>query len=462
MPHILIVDNQPDLSPRLINLLEQKGYTTLKASNSKEALALLRKTAIDLIISDYRLPRQTGIELLQKAKILKPGIPFIIIADYSDVRPAVEAVKKGAHNYLTKPIFPDEILHNIQEALSKKTEAPTLATTPTVPDQETSNKPDHIWGTSPKAQQLKKHIQLIAPTQMATIIMGETGTGKEYAARAIHHLSKRKSKPFIAIDCGALPKELAGSELFGHVKGAFTGALTDKPGCFEQANKGTLFLDEIGNLTYENQIKLLRVLQEKEVKRLGATRSTKVNIRIIVATNENLATAVHEGTFREDLYHRLNEFAIHLPPLRERKEDIPQFAQHFLQKASTQLSKEVNGFSTEANTWLQNHPWQGNLRELQNVIKRAALLTPNKAIHTDVLPTQQAAVQNGEQEAAVAVAINSAAPLSLKTVVNAAEKKAILHTLKLTGYNKTKTADWLQVDRKTLYNKLKAYNIITE
>ena len=466
MPNILIADDEADIRLLLKKYLGKKGYDTVLAANGADAVKALREQEIDLMLCDFRLPDNTGVEILEKVKILSPQTPVIIITGYSDVRVAVEAVRKGAYNYVTKPLYPDEILFDIEAALSaakKKQEAPATTTSPSsatptrVKPTISSSQKKHIWGESPQSALVQKHIGLIAPTDMSVIVQGETGTGKEFAARAIHDQSLRAKEPFVAIDCGALPRELAGSELFGHVKGAFTGAVQDKPGCFEQADGGTLFLDEIGNLTYENQVKLLRVLQEREVKRLGATKSKKVDVRVIVATNENLKEAIQSGDFREDLYHRLNEFSVELRPLRERQEDIMVYVRHFMEEANQQLNKAVDAVEPEAERLLTQYYWHGNLRELRNVVKRAILLSPDHTLLTHALPQELALGGDGDGSLMVP---NGVQPKTLKEVVAQAERMAILNTLQQTNNNRSKAAEVLEVDRKTLYNKMRSFGLL--
>ena len=433
------------------------------AHSSKDALPLLKQNFYEVILCDYRLPKITGTEMLEKIKEIHPSTAVIIITGYSDVRTAVSILKKGAFDYVTKPLFPDEILMTINRAIKQKENAPTASqvtsqiNTLEKAKKKVFNRKVFVKGKSKQAETVQKHVDLIAPTDMSVIILGETGTGKEFVANAIHQKSKRAGHPFVAIDCGALPKDLAGSELFGHLKGSFTGALTDKKGSFEIANGGTLFLDEIGNLSYDNQIKLLRVLQERKIKPIGGNKDIEIDVRIITATNEDLKVAARKSNFREDLYHRLNEFKIELAPLRERRTDIMLFAEHFLALANEELDKEVGEFTPEAKHILREYYWHGNLRELGNVVKRAVLLAQGDQVTTECLPQEiinpEYIIVTDEQEA------EGKDLTDLKEVAEQAERKAILQVLEKTGYNKTKTAKVLNIDRKTLYNKLKAFGI---
>jgi two-component system, NtrC family, response regulator HydG len=411
-------------------------------------------------LCDYRLPDFTGVEMLRKIKLLQPAVAVIIITGYSDVRTAVETFRYGANDYVTKPLYPDELLLTIKETIAKnekRNSVETEVTSPEVRKNKVNSAPlDFIVGKSVQSQTVQRYIELIAPSDMSVIINGETGTGKEFVAQSIHRYSKRASYPFVAIDCGALPKELAGSELFGHIKGAFTGAVSDKQGSFEVANGGTIFLDEIGNLTYENQIKLLRVIQERRIKRIGATKDIPIDVRIIAATNEDLTKSVKEGRFREDLYHRLNEFKIQLSPLRERKDDILIFANYFLEKANQALHKNVKAFSQEVLTQITNYFWYGNLRELNNVIRRAVLLTVGDEVQSDSLP--QEIIQAHSSLILPADMVDDSIGL-LKSIAGSAERQAIIDVLEKVNYNKSKAAELLKIDRKTLYNKLKLYNI---
>ena len=449
MNKILIIDDDQDIRLLLDRFLSKNGFVTETAYNGESAIELLKQNAFDLVLCDFKLPDITGLELIQKTKILNPKASIIIITGYSDVKVAVKTIKLGAYDYVTKPLYPDEILLTIKQALAAKDQ----------PDKpkKVIRKKSFIIGESPQSKQVMQHINLIAPTDMSVIIQGETGTGKEFVANEIHNHSKRKDKPFVAIDCGALPKDLAGSELFGHVKGAFTGALNEKTGSFESANGGTLFLDEIGNLSYENQVKLLRVIQERRIKKIGGTKDIPIDVRLIVATNENLSDAVKRGDFREDLYHRFNEFRIELSPLRERKSDIKVFAQHFLEVSNNELEKEVGSFDADVILKMRNYFWHGNLRELYNVVKRAVLLCQSDQITLDCLPEEIKApvFLDGPKNDI----LHNEEPANLKSVSKIAERDAIISVLEKTGYNKTKAADVLNIDRKTLYNKMKSYNI---
>jgi two-component system response regulator HydG len=463
MSSILVVDDDKDICLVLTKFLTKNNYLVSVANTGEEGLRSLRSNDYDLILCDYKLPDLTGVELLQKIKILNSQVAVIMITGYSDVKTAVETFRCGASDYITKPLYPDELLLTIKETISKNQLKLSAAATgiPTIENGIKKNhsgatlSTDYIIGKSEQSQAVQHYIELIAPSDMSVIISGETGTGKEFVAQSIHKFSNRAGHAFMAIDCGALPKELAGSELFGHVKGSFTGAITDKQGSFEIADGGTIFLDEIGNLSYENQIKLLRVIQERKIKRIGATKDISINVRIIAATNENLSKAVKEGRLREDLYHRLNEFKIQLAPLRDRKEDIAFYSEFFLNKANQALNKNIKAFSPEVKKFLYNYYWHGNLRELNNVVRRAVLLTDDEVIQPESLPNEivQTGGNNqsdGELQENVGL---------LKSIAWTAERQAIMDVLEQVNYNKSKASELLSIDRKTLYNKLKLYNI---
>ena len=460
MPRILIIDDDKDICLVLSKFLMKNNYEVDVAHRGDEGLKLLRAHDYTLILCDYRLPDFTGVEMLRKIKLLQPSVAVIIITGYSDVRTAVETFRYGANDYVTKPLYPDELLVTIKETIAKnekRNSSESEESTPEVKRNKSNATPlNFIVGKSVQSQTVQRYIELIAPSDMSVIINGETGTGKEFVAQAIHRHSKRAGYPFVAIDCGALPKELAGSELFGHIKGAFTGAVSDKQGSFEVANGGTIFLDEIGNLSYVNQIKLLRVIQERRFKRIGATIDIPIDVRIIAATNEDLTKSVKEGRFREDLYHRLNEFKIQLSPLRERKEDILIFANYFLDKANQALHKNVKSFSPEVLTQITNYFWYGNLRELNNVVRRAVLLTVGDEVQSDSLP--QEIIQAHSSLILPGDLADDSVGL-LKSIAGSAERQAIIDVLEKVNYNKSKAAELLKIDRKTLYNKLKLYNI---
>jgi len=458
MHRLLIIDDDKDICLVLSKFLSKNGYEADVAHRGEDGLQLLRSNEYHLILCDYRLPDHTGVELLRKIKLLQPSVAVIIITGYSDVRTAVETFRYGASDYVTKPLYPDELLVTIKETIAKNEKRNPSESS--APEKSKPGKamavPDFIVGKSIQSQTVQKYIELIAPAEMSVIIHGETGTGKEFVAQSIHRFSRRADKPFIAIDCGALPKELAGSELFGHVKGAFTGAVNDKPGSFEIADGGTIFLDEIGNLSYENQVKLLRVIQERRIKRIGATKDISIDVRIIAATNEDLAKSVKEGKFREDLFHRLNEFKIQLSPMRERKDDILIFANYFLEKANQSLRKNVKSFSPDVVHQLSNYYWHGNLRELNNVVKRSVLLTVGDVVLSDSLP--QEIIQANTSTALPGALVEDSVGL-LKSIAGSAERQAIIEILEKVNYNKSKAAELLKIDRKTLYNKLKLYSI---
>jgi len=453
MPKILCIDDDTDICFLLKRFLSRHEYITEVAFTGQNGLKKLQEEKFDLVLCDFRLPDKDGFEMIREIKAIRPFIPIIIITGYSDVKIAVKAMKHGASEYVTKPIHPEEILINIKEALRTANEMVSSVTTP---EQKAAASTQHhyVKGESQRSKHIQKLIDLVAPTDMTVVLLGESGTGKEVVAREIHALSQRKNRNFVAVDCGALPQELAGSELFGHKKGAFTGAIADKQGHFELAHGGTLFLDEIGNLSYENQIKLLRVLQERKVRRLGDTKDVEIDIRIIVATHEDLKEAVREGRFREDIYYRLTEFVIELPPLREKKEDLALYADHFLRLANQELGKSITGFTPDAIDKFEQYNWPGNLREMKNVIKRAALFCQSGQIGATELPGEilnphlYPSPKDEEEEIT-----------DLKTVTERAEKKTILATLAKTGNNKSKAAEMLNVDRKTLYNKMNSLGI---
>lgn len=366
MSRILIIDDDPSFCTLLRNFLTKNNYDTKEAYSAKEGIRLVYDESFNIILIDYRLPDMDGLELLKNIKKRYFHLPVIIMTNYANIKTAVKAMQLGAFEYVTKPINPDEILLSIRNAMSEsKDDAPLKS--PTSSAKHSTSLP-FVQGISANSLGVRQHIDLVSPTNISVIVQGESGTGKEYVSRMIHQKSQRVNKPFVAVDCGALSEELATSELFGHLKGSFTGAMQDKIGQFQAANEGTLFLDEIGNLSYENQVKLLRAIQERTIRQVGSTKDIKVDVRLIVATNENLEQAAKEGSFREDLFHRLNEFQIFVPPLRERTQDIPLFLEHFLAQSNQELNKNVQGFDPDVVEKLKAYGWPGNIRELKNVV----------------------------------------------------------------------------------------------
>ncbi len=471
MHNILVVDDDNDMCLLLSRFLSRNGYTVATANSGQDAITWMKKNTPSLVLCDFRLDDMTGTELLSKIKEAHPTAAVIIITGYSDVKDAVEVMKLGAFDYVTKPLFPDEILLTIKKALSQEPKETVVAKTTTGSGNTTKVKHagqgQYIMGDSPEFAVIIKQIDLVAPTNFSVIIYGESGSGKEAIAQQIHQKSKRANKPFVAIDCGALSKELAGSELFGHEKGAFTGALNQKTGSLELANEGTIFLDEIGNLSYDIQVSLLRVVQERKIRRVGGIKDIDLDVRILVASNERLWDAARAGKFREDLYHRFNEFSIDVPPLRDRTNDIMLFAHHFLNVTNAELGKNVKGFSEEVTNIFNNYIWYGNLRELKNVVKRSTLLTDGDLVEVKSLPFEISNFSKLQFELPVPVAkkdnvqqgTNNQGSFEnrLKTANMDAEYEVILNALKQVNFNKSKAAKLLNVDRKTLYNKMKQF-----
>jgi two-component system response regulator HydG len=456
---LLIIDDDPSFCSLLKTFLQKNDFEVSEAHTAREGLRAVYEEQFALILIDYRLPDLDGLELLKNIKKKYFHLPVIIMTNYANIRTAVTAMKLGAFEYVTKPINPDEILITIANALKSYEEKSEQAPGKTAGKKIGGPSIMFVEGASPQSQQVKKHIELVAPTGLSVIVQGESGTGKEYVSRMIHQKSERKSKPFVALDCGALSDDLAGSELFGHLKGSFTGALQDKEGVFVAANGGTLFLDEIGNLSYDIQVKLLRAIQERTIRQIGSNKNIDVDVRLIVATNENLEQAVKNGDFREDLYHRLNEFQIKVPALRERRPDIPLFVEHFLSQSNRELNKEVEGIEEEAMNRLQEYHWPGNIRELKNVIRRSVLLSVDARIKLDTLPPEIVSPIATELNRETVASSPASQSPDLKAIQEKTEKALIEETLVKVRYNKTLAAKMLNIDRKTLYNKLKRYNL---
>lgn len=453
MPKILIIEDDTAFCQMLQKFLTKNGFAVSTAYSIKEAEDQIASSSFDIILSDVRLPKGNGVTLLPQVKRDSPKTQVILMTGYAEVKTAVNAIKEGAFDYISKPFTPEAILSVIKEALRAEVavnkEAVSQKKNATEPSKNVVvqvEKPSgFLKGQGEKSKKLQQYVELVAPTNMSVLLTGESGTGKEVTANSIHLASKRSDKPFVAVDCGAIPKEIATSEFFGHVKGSFTGAIDDKKGHFEAANGGTLFLDEVGNLSYEHQVQLLRAIQERKIKRVGSTQEIQVDIRIIAATNEDLLEAVEEGDFREDLYHRLNEFSIEVPSLRDRREDILLFADYFLARANAELDKNVLEFSEETKSILQRYDWPGNLREMKNAIKRAVLFSTTDTMLPNALADEVVEGANNEEEAQFSKSDY--------------EKERILSALKQTNFNKSKAAKLLQVTRKTLYNKINQYQL---
>lgn len=441
---ILIVDDDVSYGVMLKTWFQRNSWDVVLASSLEQALKAFAASRYDLILSDLRLPDGDGIMFLTSLREDNITTPFIIMTGYADVQTAVNAIKLGAFDYLKKPIIPEILQQKIDLALKQDKKEKEDKTDKK--EKMEKGVATMVKGNSSVIQRVYNHVKLVAPTKMSVLILGESGTGKEYIARMIHEQSGRKDKPFIAVDCGSLSMELAPSELFGHMKGSFTSAIADKRGVFEEAKGGTVFLDEVGNLPYEVQKQLLRALQEQKVRPVGSAQDIKVDVRIVAATNENLEKAIEEGRFRQDLYHRINEFSIEVPPLRDRIEDLEEFAYHFLEQANEELGKDVKHITAEALNNLKQHRWDGNLRELRNVIRRATLFAENQDITADNLPVLTSRTQKADDDNYMALRPGE-------------EKEQILAALRKARGNKTVAAKLLEIDRKTLYNKMHLYGI---
>lgn len=443
MRSILIIEDDITFSLMLTTWLGKKGFRVQSVSSVKEAKQRMEGTFYDLVLSDLRLPDGDGIALLHWMKSQCPTVPVILMTGYAEIQSAVLAMKSGAADYIAKPLNPEELLNKINESLASNAES-------VVSQASSSSLPEpnlYIEGQSAAARVLYEHVRLVAPTDMSVLVTGASGTGKEYVARRIHAESGRSKAPFVAVDCGAIPKDLAASEFFGHVKGSFTGAIDHKTGAFVAADGGTIFLDEIGNLSYAVQVQLLRALQERKVRPIGSNQEIPINVRLISATNENLRAAIEKGEFREDLYHRINEFSIRIPGLKERPEDLLLFANHFLDLANSELRKEIVGFDRETIQLFQSYAWPGNLRQMKNVVKYATLLASGRYITRQELP----------EELLESISKPAITDLSLHDEKH--ERNLILKALEESGNNKTRAAMLLGIDRKTLYNKLKNYQL---
>ena len=438
MKHILIVEDDTTFAVMLQTWLSKKKFSVASVSGIAAAKKTLIESSVDLVLCDLRLPDGDGIDLLEWVSSRNVNVPLIVMTSYAAIPSAVQAMKLGARDYISKPVNPEDLLQKINEVFNAGVKTgKQIPVSESVPEET-----NYLEGQSEAARQLYTYVKLVAPTSMSVLINGASGTGKEYVAKRIYQLSKRSEKPFVAIDCGAIPKELAASEFFGHKKGSFTGAIEDKVGAFIEADGGTIFLDEIGNLSYDVQVQLLRVLQERRVKPIGTTTEVKVDVRLIAATNEDLKAVIKSGAFREDLYHRINEFTIYMPHLCERGEDIPLFANFFLDQANRELEKPVPGFLPEAMEKISQYTWPGNLREMRNTVMRAALLAQGNPIRVEHL----------------GIDMNIDKPIDILHDPDSERTKIVSALQKCSG-NKSKAAAMLGIDRKTLYNKLKLYQI---
>ncbi len=457
---ILVVDDEEPFRMVLSSIMEEEGFKALVAQDGDTALRMIRVHAPDIMLSDVKMPGMDGWELLKKAKDLDPDLPVVMVTAFADIPGAVGAIRGGAHDYVAKPFDNYEVIRVVRRALAER-ELKRRAAELSSQFQENLSLRE-IMGPSDAVARLISEMNRVAKSDFAVVILGETGSGKEVVARAIHQASPRSSKPFMPVDCGAIPETLLESELFGHEKGAFTGAEVQKPGKFEMAEGGTLFLDEISNMPLGSQAKLLRVLQEKKVYRVGGTKPITVNVRLLVASNQDLHDLANAHSFREDLYYRLSDFTIRIPPLRERKEDIPYLAKRFLDTANLELKKQVKGFSQVALNALFNYSWPGNVRQLRSTIRRAALLADDMIeekhwdlIRADVPGMAFTPKVEGEPWKG----------LSLREIVQqstmAVEREVLVHVLKVTGGNKAKASRLLKIDYKTIHEKVKKLGILT-
>ena len=451
MEKILIIDDNESLRYTLESVLEENGFASKSVEDGLKAIEEVRSKQYDLVICDMKMPKMDGMQILAEVKKIDPEIPFIILTAFGDIKNAVEAMKQGASDYLTKPFDNDGMILTLRKALEIKYLNKELAILRKRTDD--TYKGGGIIGASKEMKEVFDQVNIVAPTNLTVLIQGESGTGKEVIANMIHRASARAEKPFIAVDCGAIPESLIESELFGHEKGAFTDAKSQREGKFEQANGGTNFLDEITNLSDSNQIKLLRAIQERKVTRIGGKRALTLDVRILTATNVRLADAVNNNKFRADLYYRLNEFHMDLPPLRSRTGDLDQLVKHFISDANEELNKSVLTVSDEVMKKIKAHHWPGNVRELRNTIRRAVLLTPGNimekiSITDDVAPKTFNDNNNDESD-----------NTTFETLTKKAEKDAILSALDESGGNKSKAAKLLNMNERTFYRKLKSLGI---
>ena len=443
---ILVVDDDETIRISFGQVLAKDGYSAAIVENGSLALEQLKNNQFDLAFIDLKMPGMNGMDLLKHVRTKNPRLDVVIITGYGTVETAVEAIKFGAYDYIQKPFSIDTIRQVLNKIVEKRAILKNAKTRQLKFDRD--GRVETIIGESSRMIEVYELVQKVAPTDSTVLITGETGTGKELIAKAIHFNSLRKNKPFLTVDCNSLVETLFESELFGHVKGSFTGAIATKHGSFELANGGTFFFDEVGNISLNIQAKILRAIQEKEIKRVGATETIKVDVRVIAATNKDLRHAVVDGSFREDLFYRISVIPVHLPPLRERKEDIIPLANHFLEKYNQRRLRSLRGFSSRAKEIFQSYTWPGNVRELENVVERAVVIEDDDEVTISSLPSHIRGV--GSQKEPMSQEIKSLEQL---------EREHIINSLKATDGNRSKTARLLGIDRKTLYDKIKRYNI---
>jgi two-component system, NtrC family, response regulator AtoC len=453
---VLIVDDEPNLRKILAAQLSRDGYDVLLAEDGEQGLSLLRENHIDLVVTDLKMPRVDGMTLLREALREQPELPIVMITAHGTVDTAVEALKLGAFDYLTKPFDKDEVRQIVAKALKTRQLADVEATTET---KDVAGAPFGIIGESPGLTELYTVLERVADSPTTVLITGESGTGKELVARALHDHSSRSGKPFIKVNCAAIPKELIESELFGYERGAFTGAVSSKPGRFELANGGTLFLDEIGEIPVEMQVKLLRALQESEFERVGGIKTIRVDVRLVAATNRDLKKLIAQNLFREDLFYRLNVVSLRLPALRERATDIPLLVEHFLAKFNDRLKKHVSGVEPEALEILAAHTWPGNIRELENVMERAVLFCDGQKLKVDDLPAelrgQDGSSPPPEASSDIPLGADGGLKEHVKVAMSRLERDLVSRALKQTNGNVTHAARLLKISRKGLQLKMK-------
>jgi len=450
---ILIVDDEEGIRTALGGILEDEGYKTLFAVDGVEALAIARQEAPDLVLLDIWMPRMDGLETLQKLKELYPGLTVIMMSGHGTIETAVRSTKLGAYDFIEKPLSLEKIIISVNNALGVNRLREENASL-----RGMVHKDDEVISSSPAMRKLQEQIRIVAPTNASVLITGENGTGKELVARSIHYYSQRRDKPFVEINCAAIPEELIESELFGHEKGAFTGAVAQKKGKFDLADGGTIFLDEIGDMSLKTQAKVLRILQERKFERVGGTRTLEVDVRIVAATNKVLEEEIRTGHFREDLFYRLNVVPFTVPPLRERKDDIPLLIGHFLELFCRREGRERKVMVPEAVELLKNYEWPGNVRELKNIIERLVIMTPGGTIAVNHIPGN---ISAGETPREMVVGKTGIIPeySTLREAREEFEKEFIIQKLEENDWNISKTAEAIELERSNLHRKIKSYRI---